>query len=248
LAGLRSEGRATREDDASKAPRKASTANYGAKEHGDISRAEAGEARREQMLRAALEVIVERGYADTRITDVAERTGTSPALVIYYFKTRDQLLTEAIRFSEDSWYAENVRRMAEIPTAAGRLAELVAMICLPGTDPEPRSWWLLWLDLWALSPRNPGVAAVRQKSDERWRETIRSIVLAGQEAGEFASVDVDDFAITLSALLDGLAVQIALEDREVPPQRTYDLAMRFASEQLGFDTKPAAKRAGKGGS
>ena len=51
------------------------------------------------MLRAALEVIVERGYAETRIADIAERTGTSPALVIYYFKTRDQLLTEAIRYS-----------------------------------------------------------------------------------------------------------------------------------------------------
>jgi AcrR family transcriptional regulator len=216
---------------------------------GDVGRAEAGEARREQMLRAALEVIVERGYADTRIADVAERTGTSPALVIYYFKTRDQLLTEAIRFSEDTWYAENVRRMATIPSAAGRLSELVAMICLPGTDPEPRSWWLLWLDLWALSPRNAGVAAVRQKSDERWRETIRSIVLSGQEAGEFASVDVDDFAITLSAMLDGLAVQIALEDLEVPPQRCYELAMRFAAGQLGFDWKPAsaAKRARKRG-
>jgi AcrR family transcriptional regulator len=216
---------------------------------GDVGRAEAGEQRREQMLRAALEVIVERGYADTRIADVAERTGTSPALVIYYFKTRDQLLTEAIRFSEDTLYAENVRRMAAISTAAGRLAELVAMICLPGTDPEPRSWWLLWLDLWALSPRNAGVAAVRQKSDERWRETIRSIVLSGQEAGEFASVDVDDFAITLSAMLDGLAVQIALEDPEVPPQRCYELAMRFAAGQLGFDWKPAsaAKRARKRG-
>ena len=62
------------------------------KEHAGASR-DAGEQRREQMLRAALEVIVERGYADTRIADVAERTGTSPALVIYYFKTRDQLLT-----------------------------------------------------------------------------------------------------------------------------------------------------------
>jgi AcrR family transcriptional regulator len=163
-----------------------------------------------------------------------QRSGTSPALVIYYFKTRDQLLTEAIRYSEDSWYAEGLRRMGEIPTAAGRLAELVAMTCLPGTDPEPRSWWLLWLDLWALSPRNPGVGAVRQKSDERWRETIRSIVLAGQEAGEFASVDADDFAITLSALLDGLAVQIALEDPQVSPQRTYQLAMRFAAGQLQF--------------
>ena len=125
------------------------------------------------MLRAALEVIVERGYADTRIADVAERTGTSPALVIYYFKTRDQLLTEAIRYSEDTWYAEYLRRMEEIPTAAERLAELIAMICLPD-NPEPRSYWLLWLDFWAQSPRSPGVAAVRQKSDERWRETIRS--------------------------------------------------------------------------
>ena len=38
--------------------------------------------RREQMLRAALEVIVERGYPDTRIADVAQRAGTSPELVI----------------------------------------------------------------------------------------------------------------------------------------------------------------------
>src|ERR1035441_3987820 len=121
---------------------------------------DAGENRREQMLRAALEVIVERGYADTRIADVAERTGTSPALVIYYFKTRDQLLTEAIRYSEDSWYAEGQRRMGEIPTAAGRLAELVAMTCLPGTDPEPRSWWLLWLGLWGGSAGHPGVGGV----------------------------------------------------------------------------------------
>ena len=129
--------------------------------------------------------------------------------------------------------------MEGIPTAAGRLAELIGMNCLPGTDPEPRSYWLLWLDLWALSPRNPGVAAVREKSDERWRESIRSIVLAGQEAGEFAPVDADDFTIMLSALLDGLAVQIALDDPAVPPQRTYDLAMRFAAGQLGFDREPA---------
>ena len=86
------------------------------------------------------------------------------------------------------------------------------------------------------------MAAVRQKSDERWRDAIRSIVLAGQEASEFAPVDADDFTITLSALLDGLAVQIALEDPAVPPQRTYELAMRFAAGQLAFDWKPAPKR------
>jgi len=190
--------------------------------------------RREQMLRAALDVIAERGYADSRIADVAERAGTSPALVIYYFKTKDQLLTEAIRFSEDTWYEAGTRRMAEIPTAAGKLEEIVAMSCLPEADSEPPSSWALWLDLWAQAVRHPEVAGVRQKFDERWRDLICSLVVTGQEAGEFGPVDPVDFAVLLSALLDGLAVQIALADPAVDAQRAYELSMRFAAGQLGF--------------
>jgi AcrR family transcriptional regulator len=194
--------------------------------------------RREQMLRAALEVIAERGYPETRITDVAKQAGTSAALVIYYFKTRDQLLTEAIRFAEDAWYATGTQRMAKIPTAAGRLEEIVAMTCLPEADPDVARTWLLWLDLWAQAARNQEVAAVRQKFDERWLETIRELVLAGQDSKEFGSVDADDFAIMLSTMLDGLAILIALEDPVVTPARAFELAMRFAAGQLGFDWQP----------
>jgi AcrR family transcriptional regulator len=192
------------------------------------------EQRREQMLHAALEMIVERGYPDTRITDVAERAGASPALVIYYFKTRDQLLTEALRYSEDRWYATATRRMEAIKTAAGRLEEFIAMMCLPEQEGGAEDSWLLWLDLWAQSPRNPPVAAIRQKIDERWRETLRSLVLAGQEAGEFAAVDADGFAAMLSALLYGFVIPIALEDPVVGPAQAFDLSMQFASGRLGF--------------
>ena len=136
------------------------------------------EQRREQMLRAALEVIAERGYPETRIADVAERAGTSPALVIYYFKTKNQLLTEAMRFSEDRWYETGTSWIAAIDTAAGRLEELVAMSCLPEADADLRTSWLLWLDLWAQAGRHPEVGGVRQKFDERWRETISSLVVA----------------------------------------------------------------------
>jgi AcrR family transcriptional regulator len=190
--------------------------------------------RREQMMHAALEVIVERGYPDTRITDVAERAGASPALVIYYFKTRDQLLTEALRYSEDRWYATATRRIEAIKTSAGRLEEFIALMCLPEPDEGPEDSWLLWLDLWSQSPRNPAVAAIRQKIDERWRETIRSLVLTGQEAGEFAAVDADDFAMTLSALLYGFVVPVALEDPVVGPAQAFELSMQYASGRLGF--------------
>ena len=190
--------------------------------------------RREQMLHAALEVIVERGYPETRITDVAERAGASPALVIYYFKTRDHLLTEALRYSEDGWYETATRRIEAIKTSAGQLEEFVAMMCLPEQEGGAEDSWLLWLDLWAQSPHNPAVAAIRQKIDERWRETIRTLVLTGQEAGEFAAVDADDFAVALSALLYGFVVPIALDDPAVGPAHAFELSMQFASGRLGF--------------
>jgi hypothetical protein len=83
--------------------------------------------------------------------------------------------------------------------------------------------------------RLPEVAGVRQKFDEPWREMISSLILAGQEAGEFGPVDAGDFAVTLSALLDGLAIQIALDDPSVSPERAFELSMRFVSGQLGFE-------------
>ena len=190
--------------------------------------------RREQMLRAALDVIADRGYADTRIADVAERTGISPALVIYYFKTKDQLLADAIRFAEDGWYAEGQRRMSALPTAAARIEEIVAMTCLPEADTESHDSWLLWLDFWALAARSPQVADLRRNADERWRDLIVSLVHSGQEAGEFRAVNADDFAVLMSALLDGLAIQIALTDPVVGPERSFELSMRFIAEQLGF--------------
>ena len=200
---------------------------------GDV--ADTADQRREQMLRAAIEVIEERGFPETRIADVAARAGTSPALVIYYFKTKDQLLTEALRYAEDAWYEAGTRRMAGIASAAGRLEDLVAMNFLVEIEGDPTSSWLLWLDLWAQSVRLPEVASVRQKFDERWREMITSVVLAGQAAGEFGPVNAEDFAMTLTALLDGLAIQIALADPSVDASRAFELGMRFASGQLGFE-------------
>jgi AcrR family transcriptional regulator len=190
--------------------------------------------RREQMLRAALGVIAERGYADTRIADVAERSGISPALVIYYFKTKDQLLTEAIRYLDNAWYADGQARMAELPTAAARIEEIVAMSCLPEADTEPKSSWALWLDFWALAAHNPEVAGLRQRDDERWRDMISSLVRSGQEAGEFRDLDPDDFAVLVCSLLDGLAIQIGLTDPVVDPARAFQLCMLFIADQLGF--------------
>jgi AcrR family transcriptional regulator len=200
-----------------------------------------GDHRREQVLRAALEVIAERGFGDTRIADVAGRAEVSPALVVYYFKTRDRLLTEAIRLGEESWYAAVDERLRSRTLASEQLAEIVAMTCFADETPGVDEPWSLWLDLWAQSAHNESVGAVRREFDARWRSTLRALVIAGQQQGEFRAVDSDDFAVAFSALLDGFAVQFALSDVDVEPDRAFRLAMTFASEHLGFAWKPTSK-------
>ena len=197
--------------------------------------------RREQMLQAALEVISERGCAETRIADIAERIGLSPARVSYYFKTKENLLTEAIRSYEDRWYADGRRRMDKLATAAERIEEFVAMNLLPDPEPEPEGTWRLWLDFWAQAARNPDVANVRQEFDLRWRELIISVVVAGQEAGEFAEIDPHPFSICVNALVDGLAIQIALEDPVVDPISAYELCMLYIADRLGFQWTPGTR-------
>ncbi len=194
--------------------------------------------RRTQILRAALEVIAERGYGETRIADVAERVGVSPALVMYYFKTKDRLLAEAIRHAEDLWYADGTRVMEAIPTASGRLEALVRITCLSDEEVGPSDSWALWIDLWCQALRRPAVAAVREEFDAHWRETIRAVVHDGQAAGEFEPMDADEVAVALSALLDGLSIQIALHDPAVTEERAFATAMRFASRLLGFAWEP----------
>jgi AcrR family transcriptional regulator len=194
--------------------------------------------RREQMLRAAVEVICERGFSDTRISDVAQRADASPALVIYYFGTKDGLLTEAMRWSEDEFYRHTEAMLARQTTVPERLQTLVSLTCVRQRDEEVPGAWGLWFDLWAQAFRHPEVARDRIAMDQRWREVIAGIVRDGQASGELGPVDIEDFAITWGALLDGLSIQVALEDPAVDSDRAVAIAMRMAAERLGYEQRP----------
>ena len=196
---------------------------------------ENNEPRRIEMLRAAAELICERGFGDTRIADVAKRAGVSSALVIYYFGTRDRLLVDALRHSEESGYEAMEQKLAEIPSLRERLSLLIKWTCVPEADNEIPGAWGLWFDLWAQAFRHDEVKAARVELDARWRTMIADAV---KSAAPDIDVDVRTFALEFSALLDGLSIQVALEDPEVDSTVAYDVAMRFVERELNL---PAEK-------
>lgn len=190
--------------------------------------------RRPELLAAAADVIRERGLEHVRVADVADRAGTSAPSVLYYFASKAELLKEALTSAEERFYEELERELAGIDGAPERMLKIIESACGEGDYDAA-----LWMELWARALRDPELAVTRAELDGRWRKAIADVVRYGQERGEFGPADPDELAVLLAALLDGLAVQIALCDMEVTPPRVRELSVRLAGRELGCELRAA---------
>lgn len=198
-----------------------------------MSRPQIDHIRRPQLLAAAADVISERGLEATRIADVADRVGTSAPAVLYWFESKDQLLVEALTHNEEAYYEELSRALAPIDSPAERLRTLIASAAA-GPD------WRLWMEIWTRALRDERLREARQRLDDRWRGEISAIVAEGQRRGEFAGPDPERVALELSALIDGLAVQVTLGDRLVDAELLEATVLEVAERLLETELEPAA--------
>jgi AcrR family transcriptional regulator len=189
--------------------------------------------RRNEILAATSATIADRGLCETRIADIANHIGASPALILYYFPSKAALVTEALVY-QDQVFHEAVRGTLERATsAASRLEILIEASCpKPPRANGEHDGWLLWPAAWELSRHDPTLAAARARLDEAWRSQIAAIVEDGIASGEFADVDSSDFSIQLAALLDGLAIEVMLGDPTVDADRMRRLANDFVERAL----------------
>lgn len=198
--------------------------------------------RRTQILEAAAEVIGERGLRETRIADVAERAGLSPALVVYYFGSKEKLLTEALAHADDRFYLDAFHQLTGIGSASERLVRLIDLACPPVETSEMYRYWTLWVELWSRALRNTEAARKREALDRRWRNTIADVVRGGQRTGEFGACDPDRFATYLAALMDGLTLQVLLRDSEVDSELLREVCLDAAARKLGFELEEVEQR------
>ena len=165
---------------------------------------------------------------------MAKRAKVSSALVIYYFGTRDRLLVDALRFSEQNFYDSAEKMLSDVRPVRDRLSLLVRWTCTPQADGDIPGAWGLWFDLWVQAFRHPEVASDRIDLDNRWRTMITGVVESGIRDGDASCADPHRFALTFASLLDGLSIQVALEDPEIDADLAYDIAMTYAERELSL--------------
>ena len=163
--------------------------------------------RRAEILDAAVGVVLERGFAGTRIADVADALGISSGLVHYHFESKDELLAETLRYAADADIDRLEKAIVELDDPIRRLDRVLAEY-LPEAKKDQS--WVIWVDAWGHAIRSDRLRTILKQLDLAWSGTLESVIRDGVTAGIFTCPDPAGAARRLSAMLDGLGLDVIL--------------------------------------
>jgi AcrR family transcriptional regulator len=158
------------------------------------------DARPQELLAAAIELFVERGFASTRLEDVARRAGVSKGTLYLYYTNKEDLFKAVVRQSILPMIGEAETSVAEFD---GHSADLLRHIIL--------SWWRrigstnasgISKLILAESDNFPELARFyREEVMTRRVRMISNMLERGVLRGEFRVVDIPQTAQVLMAPL-----------------------------------------------
>jgi AcrR family transcriptional regulator len=185
--------------------------------------------RRNEILEVTCQVVIERGFGATRISDVAKKLGVSTGLIHYHFESKEQLLADAFQWAAE---ADLARLQAEVDRG-GTAVERVERVIRLYAHVEAEPGWMLWIDGWGEALRSPELQRISQELDAQWQQVLADVVRHGAADGEFACADPDATAWRLTALLDGLGLQVTVHQGLLNHEQLLRYVHTAAATELG---------------
>lgn len=164
-----------------------------------------GVARREEILESALDVIGRKGYQNASLKQIAELVGVTPAALLHYFGSKEELFTEVLRTRD-----EHDRMAPQTSNPADAKSAFVDVI-RHNTEVPGVVELFSRLSVDAVDPAHPAHQYFLERS-ERLRESITDAF--AHDAGRRATLDPDTMARVIQAVADGLQLQWMI-DRSV---------------------------------
>jgi AcrR family transcriptional regulator len=188
-----------------------------------------GEVRRAQILAASGQLVRRRGFTATRMADVAAELGLSAPLIVYHFRTKDELMAATLAAEAQG----ELERLEAVAAAdLDPLAKLSRVVHL-SLGAASVGDWALWIDAWGEGLRSATMRDLLADLDRRWLAAIEVVIADGQQAGVFLAPSPAASAARIMALLDGYGVQLVRAGSARARQRILAAGRAAVGEELG---------------
>lgn len=189
-----------------------------------------GDIRRQELRRAAFEVLQREGMAGATLEKVAAHAGASKGIVLHYFRNKQELFEHAMREANLGLRRAVVERLRTAGTPYQRvLAVVEANFDERFYEPSVAH---AWLALCAEVPREPQLARIQAVIHARMHSNLVSALKAMLPREE-----ADRTALLASGLIDGLWLRLGLQSGGIPRDEAIALVRGLIDRQL-----PAASR------
>ncbi len=167
------------------------------------------DARKEQILQAALIVFARRGMVATKISDIAKEAGLSHGLVYHYFDSKDEIFSMLVKKASNSSIEIIQKAIEHKGSPLEKLKWMTEQILNNLIDSEHTLLFLIMIQA-STSDAIPNEVKELLTRDNALSpvDCILPLIVAGQEKGEIISANPVTLAVTYFAFIQGLAINI----------------------------------------
>ncbi len=159
----------------------------------------------EKLVRGTYRVMARVGSQQLSLRTVAKELGVSPALLVYHFETKDNLLLQTMRWALFET-AERIRKNLEpVDDPAEALDSLLAAVFHEAR--ANRDYFLVYLDLVQYSIRNESFSGLTELLWKYVNGSYAVVIQHGVAAGLFETDDIEAAARQTRAIIEGVVLQ-----------------------------------------
>ncbi len=158
--------------------------------------------RREQILDAALRVIVEKGYEKSRMDDIVSTSGLSKGAIYWYYKSKKEVYLDLVNY----WvlnYSATLNHINGVNLPASQQLRELFQFFVRQYDSNA-SVFKAMVEFWALASRDADFRNKVQRVYSEFLNLIERILTRGVEAGEFDALDTKIAALSIMVNIEGI--------------------------------------------
>lgn len=160
------------------------------------------EARREQIIQAAVACFARKGYHLTTMDDIVAESGLSKGSLYWHFKNKRDLLIKVMAWYFDQMAAEIEPVLAQIPDAVEQLKTILAMFTQVAASDDPLL--NIFIDFYAETRHDAEVEQAVHRVMDPYFDLIADVIQRGTDDGDLKPIDARQMAAALMATFDGL--------------------------------------------